>query len=68
MDLLMCGLLAVGLGAYSTYILATCVSEKILRTSSKHCRFSGIGSELIDEQSKVTDPPKEDQLRTEMCG
>jgi hypothetical protein len=43
MDLLIFGLLLVGFGAYSTYLLATTLAQQVLDAATTHGRFSGIG-------------------------
>src|SRR5260370_38589891 len=49
MDLLMFGLVAMGFGAYSTYLLATSLPEEVLDVAAKHCRFAGVGGGTVHE-------------------
>ncbi len=49
MDLLMFGLVAMGFGAYSTYLLATSLPEEVLDVAAKHCRFAGVGGDTVHE-------------------
>ena len=49
MDLLMFGLVAMGFGAYSTYLLATSLPEEVLDAAAKHCRFAGVGGDTVHE-------------------
>ncbi|MFM0027409.1 hypothetical protein PQR70_14215 [Paraburkholderia madseniana] len=49
MDLLMFGLVAMGFGAYSTYLLATSLPDEVLDAAAKHCRFAGVGGDTVHE-------------------
>jgi hypothetical protein len=52
MDLLMLlifGLVAMGFGAYSTYLLATSLPDEVLDAAAKHGRFAGVGGDTVHE-------------------
>jgi hypothetical protein len=52
MDLLMFGLVAMGFGAYSTYLLATSLPDEVLDAAAKHCRFAGVGGDTVHEETE----------------
>jgi hypothetical protein len=47
MDMLMFVFVAMGFGAYSTYLLATSLPDEVLNAAAKHGRFGGVGGDTV---------------------
>jgi hypothetical protein len=45
MEFLLVVVVAVGFGAYSTWLLATSISERVLMRSARHGRYADLGDE-----------------------
>jgi hypothetical protein len=45
MEIVFVAVVAIAFGAYSTWLLATSISERVLMRSARHGRYADLGSE-----------------------